>query len=126
MPLLPLEPVVAIGRVNCPGVAKRISWAGVRSGARLVRHAAILQGMIVQSDERSMRALPSQAFGPLETAILGVLGAHHQPLTVREIHAALHDRALAYTTIMTTMARMTKTGRVSRAPTATRYAAAYY
>jgi predicted transcriptional regulator len=72
-----------------------------------------------------MRALPSQAFGPLETAILGVLGAHHQPLTVREIHAALHNRALGYATIMTTMARMTEMGMVSRAPTAARYAATY-
>ena len=72
-----------------------------------------------------MHALPSQVVDLLETAILGVLGARHQPLTVREIHAALHDRALAYTTIMTTMARMTEKGLVSRAPTAARYAAAY-
>jgi predicted transcriptional regulator len=72
-----------------------------------------------------MRALPSQVFDPLETAILGVLGARHQPLTVREIHAALHDCTLAYTTIMTTMARMTEMGMVFRAPTAARYAAAY-
>jgi predicted transcriptional regulator len=72
-----------------------------------------------------MRALPSQAFDPLETAILGVLCARHHPLTVREIHAALHDRALAYTTIMTTMARMTEKAMLSRAPTAARYAAAY-
>jgi len=81
--------------------------------------------MIIQSDEPPLRALPLQAFGPLETAILGVLGARHQPLTVREIHAALHNRALAYTTIMTTMAHMTEQGIVSRAPTAARYAAAY-
>ena len=72
-----------------------------------------------------MRALPSQAFSPLETAILGVLGTHQQPLTVRDIHTALHDRALAYTTIITTMAHMTEQGMVYRAPTAVRYAAAY-
>ena len=81
--------------------------------------------MIIQSDERPLPALPSQAFGALETAILGVLGARHQPLTVREIHAALHDCGVAYTTIMTTMARLTETGMVSRAPSAARYAAAY-
>jgi predicted transcriptional regulator len=81
--------------------------------------------MIKQSDERSLPALPSQAFGPLETAILGVLGARHHPLTVREIHAALHDYGLAYTSIMATMARLTETGVVSRAPSAARYAAAY-
>jgi predicted transcriptional regulator len=72
-----------------------------------------------------MRALPSQIVDPLETAILGVLGARHQPLTVREIHAALHNRALAYTTIMTTLVRLIEQGMVSRAPTAARYAAAY-
>jgi predicted transcriptional regulator len=79
--------------------------------------------MIIQSSERP---LPSEAVGLLETAILGVLGAHQQPLTVREIHAALHHRAMAYTTIMTTMARMTETGMVSRVPAAARYAAAYH
>jgi predicted transcriptional regulator len=73
-----------------------------------------------------MRALQSQTFGPLETAILSVLRAHHQPLTVREIYAALHHRALAYTTIMATIARMTETGMVSPAPAAARYAAAYH
>jgi len=73
-----------------------------------------------------MRTLPAPAFGPLETAILGVLAAHHQPLTVREIHAALHDEALRYTTIMTTMASMTKKRMVFRAATADRYAAAYH
>jgi predicted transcriptional regulator len=72
-----------------------------------------------------MRALPSQAFSPLETAILGVLWACAQPLTVRTIHAALHDRALVYPTLITTMARMTEQGMVYRAPTAVRYAAAY-
>jgi predicted transcriptional regulator len=72
-----------------------------------------------------MRALPIDTFGPLETAILGLLEACHQPLTVREIHAALHQRAPAYTTIMTTMARMTEKGMLSGAPTAARYAAAY-
>ena len=81
--------------------------------------------MIIQSDERPLPALPSQAFGPLENAILGVLGARHQPLTMREIHAAIHDRGVAYTTIMATMARLTETGMVSRAPSAARYAAAY-
>jgi predicted transcriptional regulator len=72
-----------------------------------------------------MYALPSQAFGPLENAILGVLRACHQPLTVRAIHAALHDRALTYPTIMTTMAHLAETGMVSCTPTAARYAATY-
>ncbi len=94
-------------------------------GALLVRRAAILQGMTIQSNEPPLPALPFQAVGPLETAILGVLWACPQPLTVRAIHAALRDRALAYTTIITTMARMTEQGMVSRAPTAARHAVAY-
>jgi predicted transcriptional regulator len=73
-----------------------------------------------------MRALPSQLFGSLETAILGVLGVEHQPLTVREIHTALNDGVLEYTTIITTLARMTEKQIVFRAPTAARYAAAYH
>ncbi len=81
-------------------------------GALLVRRAAILQGMTIQSNEPPLPALPFQAVGPLETAILGVLWACPQPLTVRAIHAALRDRALAYTTIITTMARMTEQGMV--------------
>jgi len=72
-----------------------------------------------------MRTLPAPAFDPLETAILDVLGAQYQPLTVREIHAALHDGALRYTTIMTTIAGMTKKRMVVRAATTVRYAAAY-
>jgi len=72
-----------------------------------------------------MYALPSHAFGPLETAILGVLGACPRPLTVREIHTGLHDPALTYPTIMTTLARLAKEQMVFRAPTAARYAAAY-
>jgi len=94
-------------------------------GALLVRRAAILQGMTIQSNEPPLPALSFQAVGPLETAILGVLWACPQPLTVRAIHAALRDRALAYTTIITTMARMTEQGMVSRAPTAARHAVAY-
>jgi predicted transcriptional regulator len=73
-----------------------------------------------------MRALPSQLLGPLETAILGVLGVQHQPLTVREIHTALNNGVLGYTTIITILARMTEKQIVFRTPTAARYAAAYH
>ncbi len=82
--------------------------------------------MIIQSNEYLPLTLTSQAVSPLETAILGVLSARPQPLTVREIHTALHDRALAYTTIMTMMAHMTKEHMVFHAPTAVRYAATYH
>ena len=81
--------------------------------------------MTIQSIERPLLPLPSRFVNPLEAAILGVLWACPQPLTVRAIHTALHNHALSYSTIITMLVRMTEQGSVSQAPTAARYAAAY-
>jgi predicted transcriptional regulator len=58
-----------------------------------------------------MRVLPFQAFGSLECAILRVVWANSTPLTVKDIHASLGgSEIMAYTTVMTTAARLTEKG----------------
>jgi len=74
-------------------------------------YTPIIDSMI---GEKTMHTLPLDAFGALETAILNVLWAHAGPMTVREMHDALCERGLAYTTILTTMVRMVEKGWLSR------------
>lgn len=55
--------------------------------------------------------------GELETAIMRVLWATPQPLTVRAVFEVLvEDRQLAYTTVMTVLDRLAKKGVVLREP----------
>lgn len=55
--------------------------------------------------------------GELETAIMRVLWATSEPLTVRSVFEVLtEDRQLAYTTVMTVLDRLAKKGVVLREP----------
>lgn len=57
-------------------------------------------------------------FGPLEQEVMGLLWRAKQPIAVRDAVEALNrDRAepLAYTTIMTVMARLAEKGALTRA-----------
>jgi predicted transcriptional regulator len=44
--------------------------------------------------------------GDLETAVMRVVWASPEPVSVREVHAALATRKLAYTTVMTVLDRL--------------------
>ncbi|PXY31370.1 BlaI/MecI/CopY family transcriptional regulator [Prauserella muralis] len=44
--------------------------------------------------------------GELERAVMEVLWASQEPASVRAVHAALADRGLAYTTVMTVLTRL--------------------
>ena len=57
--------------------------------------------------------------GPLEMSVLGLLGGH-EPQSVAELRARL-DRKLAYTTVMTVLARLHKKGVVVRVKDGNRY-----
>ena len=58
-----------------------------------------------------MHILNASNFGPLETAILEHFWAEPDTSwTVAAVHDALQARGLAYTTILTTMVRMTEKG----------------
>lgn len=61
-------------------------------------------------------ALPKQdSLGELETRVLEVLWNSSEPLSVREVGAALRRRpALAYTTVMTVLDRLFEKGYVTR------------
>lgn len=52
--------------------------------------------------------------GELERAVMDVLWAHEEALSVRAVHAALADRDLAYTTVMTVLTRLTAKNVVRR------------
>ncbi|GGL35124.1 hypothetical protein GCM10010095_20630 [Streptomyces anthocyanicus] len=52
--------------------------------------------------------------GDLERAVLDCLWQSGEPLTVREVHEALTERQLAYTTVMTTLQRMARKGLVTQ------------
>jgi len=62
-------------------------------------------------------ALPKQdSLGELEARVLEVLWASNEPLSVRDVGAALRRRpALAYTTVMTVLDRLHDKGYVTRA-----------
>ena len=54
-------------------------------------------------------------FGPLETEIMEVLWGSTKSLTVKSVHRAINSqRELAYTTVMTTMARLWEKGVLAR------------
>ena len=53
--------------------------------------------------------------GDLERAVMDVLWQRNEPLTVREVGRALHERDLAHTTVMTVLDRLAKKGVVARA-----------
>ncbi|MBB4934140.1 putative transcriptional regulator [Lipingzhangella halophila] len=52
--------------------------------------------------------------GDLERAVMEVLWAQDEALTVREVSRALADRDLAHTTVMTVLDRLAKKGVVAR------------
>lgn len=64
-----------------------------------------------------MRTLTLNSFGHLEIAILEIFWTQAGSMTVRQVLAALHERerALAYTTVLTTMVRLQEKGWLSRA-----------
>jgi len=64
-----------------------------------------------------MLILPqATALGPLEHAIMRIVWAHAAPITVKQVHEALRaDRAVAYTTVLTTMVRLAEKGLLTRA-----------
>lgn len=53
-------------------------------------------------------------FGSLEREVMEQVWAAAEPATVREIHEALAERNLAYTTVMTVLDRLAKKGVVER------------
>ncbi|MFW5415934.1 BlaI/MecI/CopY family transcriptional regulator [Nocardiopsis sp. CNT-189] len=53
--------------------------------------------------------------GDLERAVMEVLWQRSEPMTVREVGRALHERDLAHTTVMTVLDRLAKKGVVDRA-----------
>lgn len=52
--------------------------------------------------------------GDLERAVMDVLWSGSSELAVREVHEALSDRGLAYTTVMTVLDRLAKKGLATR------------
>jgi predicted transcriptional regulator len=52
--------------------------------------------------------------GDLERAVLACLWQADEPQTVREVHEALVERHLAYTTVMTTLQRLARKGLVTQ------------
>ncbi|GGU01411.1 transcriptional regulator [Streptomyces lateritius] len=52
--------------------------------------------------------------GDLERAVLDCLWQAGEPQTVREVHEALAERQLAYTTVMTTLQRLARKGLVTQ------------
>ena len=63
--------------------------------------------------------------GPLEAEVMNVLWALDEPAMVREVLERLNrrrDPALAYTTVMTVMARLAQKGLLRRAPKGRGYA----
>lgn len=64
-------------------------------------------------------------FGRLEGAVMGVLWRAEEPMTVRRVLTELNRRRrrkLAYTTVMTVMARLAEKGALSREPRGRGYA----
>ena len=53
--------------------------------------------------------------GELERAVMDVLWAQNEPMTVREVGKALDERDLAHTTVMTVLDRLAKKKVVDRA-----------
>ncbi|MDE9366728.1 BlaI/MecI/CopY family transcriptional regulator [Luteipulveratus sp. YIM 133132] len=56
----------------------------------------------------------SPGLGDLEAAVMHVLWTAEAPLSVREVHAALSGRDLAYTTVMTVLDRLAKKNLAAR------------
>lgn len=68
------------------------------------------------------RGVPAGRLGDLERAVMDVLWARGEPVTVRTVHDDLADRNLAYTTVMTVLARLAEKDVVRR----TRYGRAWW
>ncbi len=60
-----------------------------------------------------MRAMVG-SLGDLERAVMEVLWGRDEPVAVRDVLAALEDRGLAYTTVMTVLDRLAKKDLVRR------------
>jgi predicted transcriptional regulator len=58
-----------------------------------------------------------RALGDLEARVMREIWAHGRPVTVRDIVDGLqHDRAVAYTTVMTAMGNLCRKGWLARQP----------
>ena len=75
-----------------------------------------------------MLTLPqATALGPLEHALMRIVWAHSEPITVKHVHATLSaDRDVAYTTVMTTMVRLAEKGILIRSDARTGFGGAYH
>lgn len=61
------------------------------------------------------KGLTLRGFGDLEAVIMDRVWAHPEPVTVRELHGELaSDRAIAYTTVMSTMDNLHRKGWLRR------------
>ena len=67
-----------------------------------------------------MGSLQRRDRGALEAEILAALGAAARPMTPRQLHTELGG-ALAYTTVMTTLARLHDKGALTREPAGRSY-----
>jgi predicted transcriptional regulator len=56
------------------------------------------------------------ALGSLKLIVMEILWRAEQPLTIKDVHEALCERHLAYTTVMTVMARLWGKDSLSRTP----------
>lgn len=77
--------------------------------------AATLTARGSRSDMPSSRSRTPASLGPLEDEVMRIIWGRDQA-TVRDVHEELGSRriALAYTTVMTVMARLTTKGLLSR------------
>jgi predicted transcriptional regulator len=73
-----------------------------------------------------MPIITTQALGSLEAEILQLIWERTDPVTVKEIYRVLAARrAIAYTTVMTTMLRLSEKGMLHREQLEERHNAAY-
>ncbi len=67
----------------------------------------------MKDDERDRFDSLDALLGDLERAIMAVVWQHDE-VSVRQVHEALEDRDLAYTTVMTIMSRLAEKGILER------------
>jgi predicted transcriptional regulator len=65
------------------------------------------------------------ALGPLERRVMRALWAAGKPLTVGEVRSAMRGKRLAYTTVMTSLNRLTAKGLLARKPNTVHWGYAY-
>jgi predicted transcriptional regulator len=70
---------------------------------------------------RKPRVVGGYRLGTLEARVLEILWSAGRPLSVREVTSLLEGRRLAYTTVMTVLARLHQKGVVERVPSGRAY-----